>query len=158
MSTLEERIVDTTDDSERRDTFRMPKSEELRNAKLKVGRKMVNVQILDESAGGFLISGQRIPMTKPMDTVELFNVAGAHYLSVAWRRNVDGRTRLGLQRIPHAPPKPESPWLVWLVAAVVLGIGVGFVAATSKNPNALQRLLNGNRVVVNDTIPAADSQ
>ena len=99
----------------------MPKPDEQQQAKLKIGKKLVYVQVLDESAGGFLVSANRIPKTQPMESVELFHTSGAHCLRVAWRRNFDGRTRLGLQRMVQTPPKQESPWLIWLVAAVVIG-------------------------------------
>ena len=147
MSALDARIVDTdTADVDRRDTFRMPKTEDVQQAKLKIGKKLVYVKVLDESAGGFLVSANRVPKTKAMEGVELFHSSGAHSLRVAWRRNVDGRTRLGLQRLCPSPPKEESPWLIWLVAAVVIGIGVGFVAATSRRirtlPMTSQRVLD----------------
>lgn len=154
MSLLDERLVDATPDAERRDSYRMPKTESLQQAKLKIGKKLVEVQVLDESAGGFLVSASRMPKTNPMDSVELFHSSGAHFLRVAWRRNVDGRTRLGLQRLCQAPPKPESPWLIWLVAAVVIGIGVGFVAAASDHPNLFDRLLNTGHQISNPTIDA----
>ena len=146
MSTIEDRIVDVSKDADRRESYRMPK-QGATEAKLKIGRKLLEVQVLDESAGGFLVSGLKIPDTSPTDTVELFHISGAHFLRVAWRRNIDGKTRLGLQRVCHAPPKQESPWLIWLVAAVVIGVGVGFVAATNNRPNIFDQLLNGGRVV-----------
>lgn len=151
MSALDERIVEV-ECSERRDTFRMPKTESLQSAKLKIGKKLIDVTVLDESAGGFLISANRIPDTKSLQNVELFHTSGAHFLRIAWRRNVDGLARMGLQRLCQAPAKPESPWLVWFVAAVVAGIGVGFVAATSNNPNLLDRVLDSSQVIENSTI------
>ncbi len=156
MSNIQEHVVDVTEDAERRDTYRMSKQDYQRDAQLKIGRKLVEVQVLDESAGGFLISGRSLPKTKPMDTVELFNSNGAHCLRVAWQRKVDGRTRLGLQRLCHTAPEPESPWLFWLVLAVVMGIGVGFAAATIRNPNAIERILNPGRAVVNQTVASPD--
>lgn len=152
LDSMEDRIVsanDNDDDAERRDTFRMPMSHQVHQAKLKVGKTLVQVQVLDESAGGFLISGQRIPKTNPGDGVELFNSNGAHFLRLAWRRNVDGETRLGLQRSWQAPPQEESPLLIWLVAAVVIGIGVGFVTAMNGQANVFQQLLETQQTVTN---------
>ena len=158
MRTVESRIIDPSDlDSERRETYRMPKSSEQQHAKLKIGKKLVAIQVLDESAGGFLISADKLPQTDPMQTVEMFSSNGAHYLRVAWRRNVDGRVRMGLQRLCHAPPQPESPWVVWLAAAVAIGIGVGFVTATSKHPNLMDRILHTGHVATQAITDSGDA-
>ena len=155
MSALDERLLESEPvDADRRDSFRMPKPDQMRCAKLKIGKQLVEVQVLDESAGGFLVSANQIPKTNAMETVELFQPSGAQFLRVAWRRNVDGRIRLGLQRLCQSPPKQESPWLIWMVAAVVIGIGVGFVAATSGHPNLFDRMPNTGHVTNPMAVPA----
>ena len=158
MSLLDERIVDTSAlDPERRDSYRMPKVEGTQQAKLKVGRKLIDVEVLDESAGGFLLCASKMPNTDAMACVELFNSTGAHFLRIAWRRNVDGVTRLGLQRQFHPPVQPESSWLIWVVAAIVIGIGIGFVAASGRHTNLLDQLLEKSHAISNSTIEALDT-
>ena len=151
VQTLDDRIVDIEQENkDRRESYRMAGfGGDIRTAKLKVGSKMVEVDILDESAGGFLIAAKRFPkIKKNKNEVELFTSGGAHLLRVAWQRKVDGHERLGLQRLCKAPSRQESPWGVFLVAAVVIGLGAGLVASKKGN------LFGGGQVIVNDTIPA----
>lgn len=149
MDTPEDRIVGTTDSQDRRQTYRMAKPKSQCNAKIKLGKRKFDVEVLDESAGGYLISGFRLPVTNLMETVELFNYQGAHCLRVAWRRNIDGRTHMGLQRQGYMPEQSESPWLVWLVAAIVFGIGLGLLFATRNNPYIMHQLHNSRHTITN---------
>ncbi len=146
VQTLDDRIVDIEQENkERRESYRMAGfGGEIRKAKLKIGSKIVEVDLLDESAGGVLVAAKRFPKQKNKNsTVELFTSSGAHLLRVAWRRTVDGHERLGLQRVCQAPASHGSPWLVWVAAAIIIGLGVGLIATA-----------NGNSfgTIVNDTI------
>jgi len=150
VQTLDDRIVDIEQENkDRRESYRMAGfGGDIRSAKLKVGSKIMEVDLLDESAGGFLIAAKALPKVKDSNSqVELFTSGGAHLLRVAWRRKVDGHERLGLQRLCQSPVRHESPWLVWLAAAIIIGLGVGLIVTTKGNP------FNGK--VVNKTIPAA---
>lgn len=133
---VDDRIVTAEEtDPERRSSYRMASFEETKVAKLKVGKKIIKVTIVDESAGGFLIETDKSLSVKPPNQVELFTSGGAHLLRVAWKRNVEGCTRLGLQRLFQAPSQSGSPWLVWLIAAMVIGIAFGVIASDGNLEN-----------------------
>ena len=120
---------------ERRTTVRMSTSTGPVEALLRVGQKKVSCTVLDESAGGFLISGRRFPKTAPNVPVLLITTAGTHPLRVVWRRKADGETRMGLQRLPEGSVvlRQDSSWIVWLILALLFGFGGGYYFAFREN-------------------------
>ena len=132
----------------------MPQPGGCGHGKLRIGTRSISVDILDESAGGFMIAAEKIPRNIPVaKPIELITSSGRHPLRIVWRRNVDGETRLGLQRLPDEILwREESSWFVWMVAAVVLGFGIGYMAAFRDQDNMINKIveLTGSGAVVNN--------
>ena len=130
--------------------------------KLKIGSRLVEVEILDESSGGFMVGGKKIPKTLATKPVHLVNSSGSHPLRVVWRRTVDGQTRMGLQRLPeHINWKQESSWFIWMLAAMILGFGIGYVVAFRDQHDLAKRIVElstpgqvSNKHVVEPSIAA----
>ena len=141
--TLDDRIVKEKADPNRRDSLRLPQPEGHGFAQLRVGSRTVVVEVLDESAGGFMVSGDKVPTHKPAVPVELTHRSGKHVLRVVWRREVDGTTRLGLERLPdHITWRRDSSWIIWVLAAIIIGFGGGYVAAFRDQDELVQRIVD----------------
>lgn len=142
MVSIEDQINEDRSDEERRDSRRMPQPGGVGRGKLRVRNRMVDVEVLDESAGGFMISAVSIPKTDATKPVELINASGRHPLRVVWRRTVDGKTRMGLQRLPEELVwRQESSWFIWMLMAVILGFGVGYVVAYRDQDGLARRIV-----------------
>lgn len=133
--TLDDRIADQSqEDIDRRSSHRMPPpggADEVQHlAKIRVGSKKIPVKILDESAGGFLVEldgRQAISAKKP---VELISHGSCQMLQVIWEREVDGKTRIGLQRASQQlQVRSESSWFIWMLAAIIFGLCLGYIVA-----------------------------
>lgn len=99
-------------------------------AELRIGTKKKEVEVLDESAGGFMVSlNERLPTIKTSTKFELVNSSGRHPLVLVWRRNVGKSTRLGLQRLPEHTLSQEPSWMIWMIAAMIFGFCIGYVVA-----------------------------
>ena len=130
--TLDDQIVNHRLLDDRRDTCRMQHPGDAAIGKLRIGSKTVVVEILDESSGGFLVSADEVPETSAAQTVELLGDSGRHPLRIVWRREVEGRTRIGLQRIPEEIAwREDSSWVIWMLAAIILGFGIGYFRRVS---------------------------
>lgn len=151
--TLDDRIVRQKLNEDRRDSMRMPRAGGTAFGKLRVGSKTVKVSILDESAGGFMISAPRVPKTNASQPVELINYSGRHPLRVVWRRAIEGETRIGLQRLPeNIAWRQESSWFVWMLAATILGFGIGYVVAYRDQHDLARRIveLSSQQMLLNE--------
>lgn len=144
--TLDDRIVDQSqqEETDRRSSHRMPlpggTDESHHLAKLRVGSKKIPVKILDESAGGFLVEleGRRSVSTKK--PVELISAGTRQMLQVVWAREVDGKTRVGLQRASqHLRARGESSWFIWMLAAIIFGLCLGYIVANRDQGNNLAK-------------------
>lgn len=139
-------VVDDTQE-DRRNGRRFPRAGALGLAQLRVGRKTVVVEVLDESAGGFMVAAMRIPgKASSTALVDLITTAGLHPTRVIWRRNVDGRVRLGLQRLPeNTVRRRDSSWFGFLLTAVVFGLALGYLAASQNQEALVQRVIEASR-------------
>ena len=150
--TVDDRIVDLSP-AERRQTFRMSQSVCDGTGKLRVGSRTVTVQLLDESSGGFMVAAAKIPKALRSQPVELITASGRHSVRVAWRRGSDGETRLGLQRLHNEIVwRDDSSWVVWMLVAIILGLGLGYFVAL-KNPAAMARKLRqftSSKLILNE--------
>jgi hypothetical protein len=123
----------------RRDTLRMAQPDGCVEAKLKVRNRISPCIIVDESAGGYLISGKKFPMTPPTEPVELHTSAGRHALRVVWRRKVDDEIHIGLQRLPDEFLwRQDSSWMIWMVLAILVGFGGGYLFAFRDRPMTMR--------------------
>ena len=158
QQTLDDRIVHEKLDDNRRNTLRMPQPGGGGHGQLRIGSKTVVVEILDESAGGFMVAAEKLPKTPPTQPIDLINISGRHPMRVVWRRNVDGQVRLGLQRLPETIQwRPDSSWFVWLLAATILGFSIGYVVAFRDQHDLARRIaeLSSQKLLLNQ---AADVQ
>jgi hypothetical protein len=128
----------------------MAQPKECESAKLKISNKLIACEILDESAGGYLISGKRFPKTPANLPIELHTSAGRQALRVVWRRKVDDEVRIGLQRLPddflwHQ----DSSWIIWMMCAIIVGFGGGYLFAFRDQPMNIAdqiAVMSGKRV------------
>ena len=143
--TLDDRIADPSQEEvDRRSSHRMPlpggPDDAHKLAKLRVGSKNFPVKILDESAGGFLVEldGRRSISTKK--PVELVSVGSRQMLQVIWEREVEGKTRIGLQRATQPlRARGESSWFIWMLAAIIFGLCLGYIAANQDHRDHLAK-------------------
>lgn len=162
MVNIEDQLTDDRSNDERRDSRRMPQAGGIGRAKLRVRNRIVEVDVIDESAGGFMISAPSIPKTDATKPVELINGSGRHPLRVVWRRTVDGKTRMGLQRLPEELVwRQESSWFIWMLMAIILGFGVGYVVACRDQDGLARRIVElstRQRQIVNQQSNQAEQQ
>ena len=159
--TLDDRIVDERLLDDRRDTCRMPQPGGEGFGKLRIGSKLVTVELLDESAGGFMVAAERIPRMSPTQPVELISASGRHRLRVVWQSAVDGKKRLGLQRLPQEiGSRDESSWVIWMLVAIIIGFGAGYLISFRDQDSLAGQLrsLSAHKVIVNETIGGLTSQ
>ena len=154
IQTLDDRIVEDRLLTDRRDSRRMPQPGGFGVAEFRIGSKKKIVEVLDESAGGFMVAiDERLPAIKPSTPLEIVNNSGRHPLVLVWRRNVGKSTRLGLQRLPEHMTSQEPSWIIWMIAAIILGFCVGYVVAFRDQEGLAKDLVglatNGNRELVN---------
>jgi|GEM_PF-4327909 len=59
-------------------------------------------------------------------------------LHIVWEREVDGMTRIGLQRAPqHLQVRGESSWFIWMLAAIIFGLCLGYLVANRDHRDSL---------------------
>lgn len=138
-------VTDSQDD--RRIGSRFPRAVGLGLAQLRVGRKTLVVEVLDESAGGYMVAAMRIPKKASSTArVDLITTAGLHPTRVIWRRNVDGRVRLGLQRLPeNMGPRSDTSWFGFMLFAVAFGLALGYLAASQNQEALVKRVIEASR-------------
>jgi hypothetical protein len=150
------RIVNERLTDDRRGSCRMPQpGSGYGTAELRIHKKTVTVDVLDESAGGFMVAADKIPKTQATNPVELTNDSGRHALRVVWRRTVHGKTRMGLQRLSEELVwRQESSWFVWMLCAIILGFGIGYVVAFRDQDGLANRIveLSTRRALVNEMV------
>lgn len=94
--------------------------------RLRIGTRLIPVQVLDTSAGGYLVEINGGPKLRPDQPVELISNSGRQLLRVIWQRKIENKTNMGLQHVPHEMPwRQDSSWVIWMIAAVILGLGFG---------------------------------
>ena len=113
--------------TDRRTSIRMAaQAEGAETAYLRIGSKRVPVRILDRSAGGYLIEINGRTRASDDQPVELWAEGGRQPLRVVWQRHHDNRTDMGLQHIPYDPPwRTDASWVIWMLVAMVIGLGLG---------------------------------
>lgn len=114
--------------SDRRTAYRIPQTGDLRFGLLRIGSKRFEVEILDESSGGFMVCADRVPSECVAGAgAELIRITGRQPVRVAWAHADNGVLRLGLQRDNAVEElRAESPWLIWMILAVIFGFATGF--------------------------------
>ena len=150
--TIDEVIVEKTEELERRESRRMPQLSMLSEGQLRIGNRKVPIEVIDESAGGFMVEAAKLPRRFSAKRIELTNHTGRHPVRIVWHRKVDnGNTRLGLQRMPELlEASPEPSWIIWLAVAVVAWVMLSYTVIVSK-PKFLQRMFKGDSVISNET-------
>ena len=140
--TIDDRIVEQTDYSDRRASTRMPCSGSP-EGQLRVGPRRMPIQLIDESAGGFLIETTRVPKNLGKKPFALVNHTGRHLVRVVWMREVEkGKFRIGLQRVPQLlDDRKDPPWFMWLLVAVAAWFILAFLMVKTQ-PNFVRRILN----------------
>lgn len=157
--TIDEVIVETTEDLERRATRRMPQLSMLCEGQLRIGGRKVPIEVIDESAGGFMVEAGRLPRNLAAKRLEISNHTGRHPVRVVWQRKVDsGKTRLGLQRMPELlEASPEPSWIIWVAVAFVAWVMLSYSVVASR-PKFLQRILEGGAVINNELATPVSSK
>lgn len=158
--TLDDRIVHENLEDDRRGTLRMPQPGGGGHGQLRIGSKTVVVEILDESAGGFMVAADKLPKTPPTQPIDLINISGRHPMRVVWRRNVDGQVRLGLQRLPeNLQWRSDNTWFVWLLLAMIVGFSIGYVVAFRDQHDLARRIaeLSSQKILLNENFDASGS-
>lgn len=105
-----------------------------------------------------MVAAARVPKALRSQPVELVTTSGRHTVRVAWRRASDGETRLGLQRLHNEIVwRDDSSWVVWMLIAIILGLGLGYFVAF-KNPAAMARKLrqfSSSELILNEQVTDA---
>lgn len=142
LNTIDDRIVSSDPELEdRRNGVRMAPNSQPRIGTLFVGSRKVKCEVLDESAGGFLIVADKIPPTLATKPVELHVGNQQCILRVVWRREVEGQVRIGLQRLPESIVwRQQSSIFAWMLAAVMIGFGTGYVYAFRHQPGPAKQI------------------
>lgn len=140
--TIDEHIVDQTNYADRRASTRMPCTGSA-EGQLRVGPRRMPIQLIDESAGGFLIETTRVPKNLGKKPFALVNHTGRHLVRVVWMREVEkGKFRIGLQRVPQLlDDRKDPPWFMWLLIAVAAWCILAFLMVRTQ-PNFVKRILN----------------
>jgi len=114
----------------RRESHRMPPLAGSEWASIKIGSREFECEIIDESAGGYQVSGQMLPATPPTTIVELTRSAECHRLQVVWQKRVDGTTvHMGLQRLleEELVVPSNSTRMIAMFVAIILGLVSGYL-------------------------------
>ena len=138
--------------ADRRDAFRIRQSGDHSLGLMRVGSKRFEVEIIDESSGGFMICADRVPRSCVAGaTAELISISGRQPVQIIWAHSDNGMMRFGLQRDNSIEEwRPESPWLIWMVLAVIFGFAAGFFFVFQSEAawiDQIADLVNGGRVV-----------
>lgn len=138
---------------DRRDSVRMVA--QLRSetgTRVRIGTRSIPANVLDTSAGGYLVEVNGSPKTQPDQPVELISDSGRQLLRVVWQRKVENKTNMGLQHVHHELPwRQESSWVIWMIAAVVVGLAFGAYLALGDKFQFGHHLFTRNTVVQQTT-------
>jgi hypothetical protein len=115
---------------EHRDNYRMPVQAERSEARVRIGRKWLACQLIDESTGGFLISLVKMPRAKVNQPMILQTPVDAVPVRMAWKRPIGNEVLLGLERLPE-PFKERSGTVLNFLIPLLVGFGCGYVLASS---------------------------
>ena len=124
-------VLDRVDDSarNRRESYRMPRPAGAGQATVTIGSDDFECEILDESAGGYQISGTTLPLVAPERLVQLRYGTECHRLRVVWRRKVGDAIRFGLQRDFEQEVARQSNYslMMGLLVVAVLVVAGGYL-------------------------------
>ena len=116
--------------------------------RLRIGSRSIPVNVLDTSAGGYLVEINGTAKAQPDQPVELITDAGRQLLRVVWQRKIENKTNMGLQHVPHETPwRQDSSWVIWMIAALILGLGFGSYFALGDKFQFGQNLFTRGAVV-----------
>ncbi len=127
--------------SNRRGNIRLaPMDERQKQGRLIVGRNRISCQIDNESAGGYKVAVKKRVFFKKGQELELQQVGRSSPVEVLWsRREADGTTTIGLERLPEKKTHIDRRGGRILIAIVVV---LAFVAGyLIKTDNSVQLFL-----------------